>query len=314
MLLPTLILAMQSQAIWAQDKSVRNAAGAVIVNSTIQQNKIQRELQETKKELEAIREGLGIERPASSDPDTNPAPLLVTLPFVVVLCLVGALGAYFMALTAVSPLSSHIARGDFEGFRSVYGARWFFYALGLSFGLLFCGCYLGSVIKSIGTGLGVGMVGFIGSVIYATQMIRQPRMRRLFDREQQKLRQSNAARFSPMEFESSHPGAHHWLRMLGGEVRGPCYKKDILAAAAKGAYAVGTQWGLSKDGPWEPLVHAVSTVTTDKYWVRTSQGKRGGPFTKEQIVQAIMAGTLSVDSVVSSSADGPWRSIESQSL
>jgi hypothetical protein len=47
--------------------------------------------------------------------------------------------------------------------------------------------------------------------------------------------------------------ANHWLRLPNGEIRGPCHRQDIVAAAAKGAYADGTKLGTSKAGPWKSI-------------------------------------------------------------
>ena len=51
------------------------------------------------------------------------------------------------------------------------------------------------------------------------------------------------------------------------------------------------------------------SAVIDQYWVRTSEGKRGGPFTKEQITKAIVAGKIPEGSEVASSPDGPWQKI-----
>lgn len=57
---------------------------------------------------------------------------------------------------------------------------------------------------------------------------------------------------------------------------------------------------------------APPVVAIDQYWVRTPQGKRGGPFTKEQIAKAIATGKIPADSEAATSPDGPWRRIRAK--
>jgi hypothetical protein len=59
--------------------------------------------------------------------------------------------------------------------------------------------------------------------------------------------------------------------------------------------------------------HASSTIAqanAEKLWVRTPDGKRGGPYSKQQVTRAIAAGKLPTGSEAATSPDGPWKVIK----
>jgi hypothetical protein len=101
-----------------------------------------------------------------------------------------------------------------------------------------------------------------------------------------------------------------WVRLPNGKVGGPYGMDTVQANVKDGRYPSGTQWSNSEAGPWEFLVRPKGAEQkTDHLWVRTPEGKRGGPYTKDQISKAIAAGKLPEGSEAASSPDGPWRKI-----
>jgi len=101
-----------------------------------------------------------------------------------------------------------------------------------------------------------------------------------------------------------------WVRLPNGKIGGPYGMDTVQAHLKDGRYPSGSQWSNSEYGPWEFLVRPDGVAQkTDRLWVRTPEGKRGGPYTQDQISKAIAAGKVPDGSEAAASPDGPWKKI-----
>jgi hypothetical protein len=280
----------------ASSKATQNAAGLIILNGVNQQNAMRKELHETKEELKAIREGLGIER--SSEPSESLSAAQEALQDwekwnnlkwwggIVSFWLLLACGSavyWFLTTSSFSKadktaVSLAIVRD--LSFIIIAVTGFFFICVIPSF----FGVKPGDPLHEMATGGSLlGAAAFLGICVKLRLRL---------------SRKSDAAALL------TKAGAKHWLRLPGGEIRGPCYERDVLAAVAAGAYAANTEWGVSKTGPWKPL------VTADTYWLKTPKGRSGGPYKREQIRMAIKKGQIPQGSEMSQTANGPWVKID----
>ena len=297
----------------AQSNTAKNAAGAAGV-IILQQHKMRQELNETKKELKAIREDLGIEEPARSNSNTSSfdsnerkfIAIMVCIPFVLFFCFCGWVVCWYF-------LTKSVSRSE---------------KLGTAFVLLKL------LVKLLATVVKWGLIALIFTCpsyffppgdqhwevatfcSFCAAAAFWIICGRLFPDKLQG--NTDTVTSSPTECEvlrawqdkrpvTSFPTdcAAPWLRFSGGEIRGPCHKRDVLAAAAAGVYSANTEWGVSKEGPWKPL------VTANVYWLKTSKGRAYGPYKREQISKALKNGKIPPGSEMSLTANGPWVKIDS---
>jgi hypothetical protein len=250
---------------FAQSKAAQTAAGAYMMNSIIQQNRTRQELNETKKELRAIREGLGIE--AESPPEL-PKP---SLGIVVLVVLVGVLfvGSILRGVLAKMPICGG-RQATQRSFLLWLGMPSMF-AWMLGFPVL-----VGHVIGGIGPAI---------SLLWVVGM--------------------------PVLLLASYAfGGSVYDRRLSCRSPGLGYdRRTSSRSQAVGALAVDqtTDEDFFKSSPSREVV-AVKSELADIY-IRTPQGRRGGPFTRNQVLKAVSAGKIPGGTLAAKSPDGPWMPI-----
>jgi hypothetical protein len=283
----------------AQSKPSPDGFGLWMLNSTLQQTKSHQELRETKQELKALREGLGIEGPYSDAPQTSPAMaiLMAIAAIAFVACLL------FFSLKTWAHKFTKLRQDFFNAKKSgdMWAAYWIL-------------CNPSSIAGQIfQAGLLVLAFLLFGDLVYV-----------YFTRpEEQSWSVING-------FLPGRLFAAAWVYGIFICLWFPglwYYTKRILQASCangnESTRLVATSERTDAEGPLVSLAQLqaqgsdlVPTAIPPRskpntkprmFWVRTPQGKRGGPYSKEQIVRAIVAGRIPVGAEIAYLPDGPWR-------
>jgi hypothetical protein len=297
--LSLVMVAAHGQVAFSQNNAARNAAGYMI----LQNNRTQQELRETKQELREIKEGLGIESTSSGDSTANPA--ILALAMGVLLALIAGV---IWGLRESLSCERHIRAGDFTKYRRAYEWRVTFlaFALGFSPWFTFDPRFQWLYMPGLFLTLSIGVV-----------LTREGRLKKRFDKA--------TAQYSHSPVKAGERNAkvgqavnkmaliphQSFVRLPTGEIEGPGEKANIRVLAKQGKYPPGTQWSDTANGPWETLVDEVAVTPVLGIWIRTPDGRSGGPYTKDQIRKAIATGKLAANAQAASTPSGPWRSIGS---
>jgi hypothetical protein len=290
---------------FAQGQAAQNAAGAAAV-TIIQQNKTRQELRETRRELTEVREALGVGKAPSQTTQFDGSEIRAVAIFLIAMA--GIFVAYcFLKMECTAR----------EKVAILLMAVWALTKAFVWLLLMIIPAMVFSKQKFVRPGDNLYELTAVAVFLLTAGVFLLPWLLRGYP--------SRAATLP------SVANATHWLRLPGGEIRGPCHKRDVEAAASKGVYPVGTLWATSKDGPWEPVGSSStaaasqpatadslttqldwdSAVTEKTYWLRRTVGnKASGPYTTDQIRRAIRDGKLPQGCEMSESASGPWVGID----
>jgi hypothetical protein len=305
--LSLVIVATHGHVAFSQNNAARNAAGYMI----LQNNRTQQELRETKQELREIKEGLGIESTSSGDSTPTPAALVLSVAFLLV-CGAMTLWAIRQAINC----ETYRRAGDFDRYKKACGFRAMFVNLALAFGPVLAIAFMArdraDAIPQ--EGFAVGFFAWIAWCVLLKLLgrtyVSETRLRKLFEELHPAASgvQSTASRGHPSTLRNPHQS---FVRLPSGEIKGPGEKANIRVLAKQGGYPPGTQWSDTANGPWETLVEEAAITPSLRLWIRTPDGRSGGPYTRDQIKKAIATGKLAANAQAASTPSGPWRSIGS---
>jgi hypothetical protein len=291
-----------------------NPLAPVIILNNIQNRRQEQELRETKRELKAIREGLGIEAPAPEPKPLSPAiAVLMALGVAIALALVFA-GLWAQWLRDLSALRSRLANATKAGntwaaycvlcnLKSVAGQMFQAALFGLVIIVFSDIIYINApwvtatdeqrkamndlvpsrlVVAAVIGGL-FSVVWFGGLYVYAGRLCSHPRLdvADSLDRDSE-----------PAGSVSSPPAA---AQQFFGAPQATQIKPHTSGSR--------TARSLPSGRP------KTADRLSASLWVKTPDGKQGGPYTKQQIIMAVGSGKIPADSCCSSSPTGPWHKI-----
>jgi hypothetical protein len=326
--LSLVMVAAHGQVAFSQNNAARNAAGYMI----LQNNRTQQELRETKQELREIKEGLGLGSTDSSRSDEEPslskpvaAVLLVLMSVVTV---IGSLASFVWIANEIGKIDQYLNEGNSERLQRAIRARTCVLTLIVTpivliaaYATLWC-LYRKEVVPkgqewtSYTTIFGIRseIIGWSMFLFYAWLYARA-----LYTTRESVIKKMIKAHRTKASIglgataqQPGTPNPHQsFVRLPTGEIKGPGEKANIRVLAKQGKYPPGTQWSNTANGPWETLVDEVVVKPVLRIWIRTPDGRSGGPYTKDQIRKAIATGKLPANAQAASTPSGPWRSIGS---
>jgi hypothetical protein len=304
--LSLVMVAAHGQVAFSQNNAARNAAGYMI----LQNNRTQQELRETKQELREIKEGLGIESTSSGGSAPSPAAIAAS---VALLAVVGVITLW--AISQAAACETYRKAGNFQKYKQAYGFRAMFVAFVALFAPVFGTLFVAALMRdriqhasadAIQSTAQFSVLAFIAWTVvicvFGKWYVNESRLRRLFEAVHP---------IAAVSATSSANPHRSFVRLPSGEIKGPGEKANIRVLAKQGRYPPGTQWSDSANGPWETLVEEAAITPSLRLWIRTPDGRSGGPYTRDQIKKAIATGKLAANAQAASTPSGPWRSIGS---
>ncbi len=229
---------------------------------------MRKELQETKKELRAIREGLGIESP--TPPPTPPTEWSYESRLTVLICTFSVLPLVLVLLTKTSLAASGTRK---------YAQQVFLFVVGFpcAAASLIGGALLQSQYAPDGPPLltGVGMVGMpvflflsymLGGLAY-DKKARQKTVQKTAPANKPKASKANASKKASsvratVATINESSTEQIYLRTPGGKLGGPYRKEKVAKAIAAGQIPDGSEAATSPDGPWEKITLNVGRKST----------------------------------------------------
>lgn len=122
----------------------------------------------------------------------------------------------------------------------------------------------------------------------------------------------------PQDSTASEPAI--WIRMPNGKTGGPFPESHLRLVKSNPKYPSETAWSRSPDGPWNPIRREAPPENASPggsesppklcMWIRTPAGKKGGPFTQQQVRDAYKSGKIPPGSEYATSEDGPWKPLK----
>ncbi len=276
---------------FAQSKAAQTAAGAMI----IQNNQMRQELRETRKELKEIKDGLGIGAATNEDagstgltPESREALTRMAVP----------LSSLFLLLLLL-PLVL-VCRKRFE-YAVAGNAEW-----AGKFAMLYA-FVVGTAVLVTGSLVSLAFVSPIGLILLlaipAWGVFAFLRMHHWGNQLVLQYQSATGDLAVTPEGEDLSDWPTPGVLMGRGII-------PILRPAQSGDQRIGKVLPLCRS-PLDEVSLQLKPAPRPSapLWVKTPDGKRGGPFTQDQIAKAITAGKIPDGSEAAVTPDGPWKKI-----